>query len=367
VARSLISLAAWCAVAPPLLGALASGVSARQAPPDSVRITVSGTVYDRGSGAPIPGAAIHLAGTGLRATSGIEGRYVLAGVPRGSYQLEVDAPGYRSLRGAIRMLRTGEMNLPLEPALGTAPGGRTSRIIGHVLSMEANAPVEGAEITLPGGGVGQVTDREGRFELRGLSPGLHSFSVRYLGRAPLHAEVEVPPEGTLEVEVRLAVEPVEMAPMTVTATPRDSYLEAMGYYRRRDEGRSGTQITRETLLEKAPRSLSEVLVSVPGLRVLPGSLGDFQVRMRRAISLSAGGGEGCAPALFVDDVRSDIGWLQDLDPGRVEAMEIYAGANAPLRYNDPCGVILVWTRRGERRQGRGGAPLRGVGHDARPG
>jgi len=30
----------------------------------------------------------------------------------------------------------------------------------------------------------------------------------------------------------------------------------------------------------------------------------------------------------------------------IEAMEIYVGANTPLQYRSPCGVILVWTRRG---------------------
>jgi hypothetical protein len=30
----------------------------------------------------------------------------------------------------------------------------------------------------------------------------------------------------------------------------------------------------------------------------------------------------------------------------VEAMEIFVGARTPSQYNSPCGVILVWSRRG---------------------
>jgi hypothetical protein len=324
-----------------------------QVPPDTTRLTVTGVVYDRESGAPIPGALIRFGGSDLQATTGDDGRYAIVGLLRGTYQMEVDAIGYRSLHGGLRMLRSGELNLPMDPVAGAAPGGRPSRIVGHVLEMESGDPVEGAEISVAGRASIQVTDGQGHFAIDGLSPGARSFTVRYLGRAPQRTQVEVPPEATLEVEIRLPVKPVELAPMVVTATPRSSYLEDMGFYNRRDAGLSGTQFTREGIEERNPRSLGELLVSVPGLRVIPGELGRFQVRMRRAIRLTTDGGEGCFPALFVDDVRSDVGWLQDLDPARVEAIEIYSGANAPLRYNDACGVILVWTRRGQRGRERG--------------
>ncbi|MDP2955413.1 MAG: carboxypeptidase regulatory-like domain-containing protein [Longimicrobiales bacterium] len=336
-----------------VLGLLAPPGATGQIPPDTTLLTITGVVFDRGSGAPIPGAQIRFAGAEIQATTGDDGRYAIVGLPRGTYQMEVDAVGYRSLHGGLRMLRSGELNLPMDPVAGGAPGGRPSRIVGHVLEMESGDPLEGAEITVAGRASSQVSNGEGHFEIGELAPGTHTLSVRYLGRAPVQAEVEVPAEGTLEVEIRLAVEPVELAPMVVTAVPRNSYLEDMGFYDRRDAGLSGTQFTRQTLEEKDPRSLAELLVSVPGIRVMPGELGRFQVRMRRAISLAAGGGEGCFPALFVDDVRSDVGWLQDLDPARIEAMEIYSGANAPLRYNDACGVILVWTRRGQRGRERG--------------
>ena len=336
-----------------VLGVLTPLASTGQIPPDTSLLTITGVVFDRGSGAPIPGAQIRFAGAEIQATTGDDGRYAIVGLPRGTYQMEVDAIGYRSLHGGLRMLRSGELNLPMDPLAGGAPGDRPSRIVGHVREMESGNPVEGAEITVAGRASSQVSNGEGHFQIGELSPGTHTLSVRYLGRGPVETQVEVPPEGTLEVEIRLAVKPVELAPMVVTATPRNSYLEEMGFYDRRDAGLSGTQFTRQALEERDPRSLAEVLVSVPGLRVMPGELGRFQVRMRRAIRLTTDGGEGCSPALFVDDVRSDVGWLQDLDPARLEAMEIYSGANAPLRYNDACGVILVWTRRGQRGRERG--------------
>ncbi len=336
------------------LGALAPPGASGQTPPDTSRVTVTGLVYEQGRGIPISGAWIRFAGTDFQARTGDDGRYAIEGLQRGAYQLEVDALGYRAIREGIRILRSGELTLPMEPVAAPMSPGQPSRILGRVVERETGNPVEGAEITMADRLPSQISDRRGRFEIGTLPPGTHSLSVRFLGRAPLRAEMEVPPGGgALEVEIRLAVEPVEMEPMVVTATPRNTYLEEMGFYQRRDAGLSGTQISRQMLTERDPRSLGDVLAVVPGLRVLPSALGNFQVRMRRAVRLTADGGEGCFPALFIDDVRSQIGWLQDLDPARVEAMEIYTGANAPLRYNDACGVILVWTRRGERGLGDG--------------
>lgn len=336
-----------------VVGALAPWGTSAQVRQDTTRVTLSGMVYDRARGTPISGALVRLAGTDFQATTGEDGHYAIVGLPRGAYQVELDARGYRAVRGGLSMLHTGELDFPMDRLTGTERAELQSRIVGRVVAMENGRPVEGAEITLAGRTESRISDEQGRFEITGLQPGTHSFSVRYLGRAPLEAKVEVPEEQTLEVEIRLAVKPVELEPMIVTATPRNSYLEDMGFYRRRDQGLSGTQITRQILAEMNPRSFAEVFVGVPGVRVIPTSLGLFEVRMRRSIRLNVDESQGCIPALYIDDIRSDPGWIHDLDPARVEALEVYTGANAPLRYNDPCGVILVWTRRGERARGGG--------------
>ena len=33
-------------------------------------------------------------------------------------------------------------------------------------------------------------------------------------------------------------------------------------------------------------------------------------------------------------------------PLAIEAIEIYRGGGAPMMYNDNCGTILIWTKRG---------------------
>jgi hypothetical protein len=66
---------------------------------------------------------------------------------------------------------------------------------------------------------------------------------------------------------------------------------------------------------------------------------------------------GCEPALFIDGARykdrAPVGpaeqeYIDDwniLAPLTIEAVEIYTGAAAPIEFQHPCGVILIWTRR----------------------
>jgi len=336
-----------------LLGLPSSGPSAlsAQVVPDTSRVTISGTVVDRWSGRPIPNAVVRFAETDFQARTDAAGEFTLENLLRGSYFLMVDAPGYRPQRGGLRVIRTGSLQIPMEPTgevqlLTTPPRTPGSRVLGRVVEMESGRALEGAEVSLGGVQGSRFTDHGGRFEFESAPAGTQAVSVATLGRAPLTDSVEVLAGQTVEVEIRLAIQPVEVDPMVVIATPRNPYLEDMGFYRRRDQGYSGQFVSRESIAERDPRSLGDILAVTPGIRVQYGAAGGFEVRLRRAIQMSQSGGVGCIPAVYLDDVPVDAGWLQNIPPDRVDGMEVFTGANAPLRYNDPCGVILVWTRRG---------------------
>jgi hypothetical protein len=343
------------ALAPSVFALAVSGLSPlpAQVVPDTSRVTISGIVVDRWSSRPIPNAVVRFAETDFQARTDAKGEFTLENLLRGSYFLMVDAPGYQPRRGGLRVIRTGSLQIPMDPTgevqLLTAPPPRSpgSRVLGRVVEMESGRAMEGAEVSLEGVQESRITDSGGRFEFESAPSGRQAVSVTTLGRAPLSETVEVTPGQTLEMEIRLAAQPVEVDPMVVTATPRSSYLEQMGYYNRRDQGYSGQFVSREAIAERDPRSLGDILAVTPGVRVQYGAAGGFEVRLRRAIQISQSGGVGCVPAVYLDDVPVDVGWLQNIPPDRVDGMEIFTGANAPLRYNDPCGVILIWTRRGE--------------------
>lgn len=56
---------------------------------------ISGTITDEKTGEPIAGATVLLAGTKTGAASDIDGRYVIANVPPGTYTLNISSVGYR--------------------------------------------------------------------------------------------------------------------------------------------------------------------------------------------------------------------------------------------------------------------------------
>jgi len=56
---------------------------------------IRGVVTDAGDGAPLPGVNLRLTGTQLGGVSNAEGRYVIAGVPTGTYQMKASMVGYR--------------------------------------------------------------------------------------------------------------------------------------------------------------------------------------------------------------------------------------------------------------------------------
>jgi hypothetical protein len=352
--RAHVSLRPWSRVflASVLLMAGSPIWLAGQLPTDTVRVTIHGRVVDAVTGFGVEGAQVRFADTDFNTLSSSLGEFTLPGVLRGAYVIEVAAFGYKVRRSSIRVIRPGEVNLTLEPETTLRQSGRSSqggdsKVLGQILAMETGDPVQGAEVLLEGALGFRVTDDDGEFEFPAVAPGMAALTVTFLGRAPLVDSVMIAPGTTVELEIRLGVEPVPMDPMSIVATSRDPYLEDMGFYNRVGRGYDGQVITQEDIQERAPRTLGDLLVSVPGVRVDYGVAGSFQVRMRRAVRMDSSAESGCVPLVYMDDIPVDVGWLENVLPSRVAGLEIYSGAGTPIQYNDPCGVILVWTRRGD--------------------
>jgi hypothetical protein len=77
-----------------------------------------------------------------------------------------------------------------------------------------------------------------------------------------------------------------------------------------------------------------------GFQVASGRAGTFVIT-----SKSAAGGR-CVPAIYVDNMPTDLDFLVDLLPRDVAAIEAYSSATAPGEFSlrAECGVLLVWTR-----------------------
>ena len=82
--------------------------------------TITGTLVDSDTQHPLPGVNIMLEGTSMGAATNIDGRFVIASVPVGSYALRANMIGYKSqVRGNVQVVanRPNVVNLALEPTI----------------------------------------------------------------------------------------------------------------------------------------------------------------------------------------------------------------------------------------------------------
>jgi hypothetical protein len=114
--------------------------------------------------------------------------------------------------------------------------------------------------------------------------------------------------------------------------------------RRRSSNR-GTFITRADIVRKGARTGTDIVRTVPGIRLVPSRRGanGYQVVMVRG----AGAGQ-CLPTMFYHNTPYS-GTLDDFSADDVEALEVYVGVSeipAELDKNGRgiCGAIVVWTR-----------------------
>jgi len=228
---------------------------------------------------------------------------------------------------------------------GQLPGS-TATVQGRVLEHETGVPVWEAAVSLATGptgtqGIGtRITGREGDFLFRDVPPGLYRLSVTRMGYADLRDTIRVETGSDLELTLPVSASPVALEPIVVSTRRRPRGPESGFESRRRSL--NGTFITREEIEARRPQRFTDLLLRVPGALVVPRGPFGNGVLLRG----------GCVPVLVLDGMR--IGLDPQLDhliqPSDVEAVEVYHGVSVPVEFGvNPCGAIVVWTRRGEPR------------------
>lgn len=243
------------------------------------------------------------------------------------------------------------LSVALSPgATVTAQEEPVGRIVGRVVDQEKGHPVEGVELRIRGTGLMRVSDPAGKFIFEAVPAGTRVLEVSHLAYRVRTDSIQVLPGETLELEVTLSPDPVRLDPLVVTV--RSKVLEASGFYMRRDQGLSGVLLTREQIEERRPARLTDLFVSIPGVRLAHrDGVGASVVVFPRGNLME---GETCFPDVWVDGIITSIVDLDLFHPDQVEGLEVYQGAGTPLRYNSACGAILIWTHVPVK--GRGGIP-----------
>ncbi len=206
----------------------------------------------------------------------------------------------------------------------------------------------GAQVTFPGVSLVVESDDSGRFELAKVRPGMLSIRFRRLGYLPDTVELLVLAGKTIPLDVTLSRLSVALTPVVITGRADLTGWRA-GFYARKNVG-SGHFLTREDIEKRNPSMLSDMFRMIPGVTIQP-SRGMIRNQLRFR------GARNCAPLTWLDGAPLAAGEfdIDALSPRSIEAFEVYTGIIVPPRFAvapalgpRTCGVIVIWSREGER-------------------
>ena len=324
------------------------------------RVTVDLEVIDGDSGQPVENVVVRIPELDRHLLTDSLGNASLTDIEVGSFRLILTRMGYEAKRGEFTVDRSGSFTIALTPVLLSAEA-EPGEVIGRVLDPESREGLEGVEVTIAGA-LRRATDEEGWFTVDPVPAGAHSIEATYLGRETVRDSIFVTDGQTLELEIPLAVEAIELEGITVTTHAR--FLSRAGFFRRQRAGAAfrGRQWTAEALADRDPEFLQHVLTEVPSIQWTiplagegsngrPATIGAF-VDFETGEVISS-----CPLKIFVDDFPMDDWFdLDHIDPQHVAALEVYHTgrrtlvSTLPPAYQDLvlegyCGVVLVWLQR----------------------
>jgi TonB-linked SusC/RagA family outer membrane protein len=229
-------------------------------------------------------------------------------------------------------------------------------LTGRVTDAQSGNPVAAALVVVVGTNIGQHTNADGRYTIRGVSSGAQRIRVLRIGYAEQVQAVQLAPGQQATVDFRLQPVLTQLSPVVTTAT---------GEQRRLEVGNAVAQIDASTVVETSPvANINDLLTArAPGVQVLSsGATGTgARVRIRGTNSLSLAND----PVYIVDGVRIEasstgiraqaIGLggslnsrLNDLNPEEIEDIQVLRGPSAATLYGTDAanGVIVITTKRG---------------------
>ncbi len=235
-----------------------------------------------------------------------------------------------------------------------------ARVVGRVTDHATKRPVTGAIVSIAGVQGRVLTDDRGGFTIDRIPAGARVLTVEMLGYASRSQAISLRGGAVHDVDVVLARQAIELEPIDVSV--RSGFLQASGFYER-ERSSGGDFFTRDDIERRRASELTDILRSVPGARIHLLETGQRHVRFNRSVGetlafdISTEVLPGCEPDLYIDGAvfrqrmpqnpsEHRLDNFDVLGVAEIEGIEVYTGPEAPLRYQSPCGVILIWTRRG---------------------
>jgi protocatechuate 3,4-dioxygenase beta subunit len=151
--------------------------------------SLEGTVTDRLTGVPIPGARLRLVELELEVVTDSSGRYLFPDIPSGEYTLTAEAPGYRPVALKVRVVGRTVQDVVLEPLSGSLEG--------WVRDAVTKKPIKGATVTVEFVWAGQArtlkatTDEHGYYRIDGIPLGRWTVRCEAPDYLPASDTVEI--------------------------------------------------------------------------------------------------------------------------------------------------------------------------------
>jgi TonB-linked SusC/RagA family outer membrane protein len=259
----------------------------------------------------------------------------------------------RTLRALTTLLLASAGSLGAQGAQGS--------INVRVTEAAGGRPLDQVQLVIVGTTLGGLTNAEGRFTFRSVSPGTVTLRALRVGYGEDKQTVTVTAGQAAEVTFALREVALTLAPVVTTAT---------GTQRRQEIGNATANVAVSEVVAAAPvTSLNDVLnARAPGVQVAGGTQTGTGARIRvrgmNSISLNN------EPIWIIDGVRmtshngsfstatgngasgntggNNASRVGDLNPEEIESIEIVKGPSAATLYGTDAanGVILVTTKRG---------------------
>ena len=213
-------------------------------------------------------------------------------------------------------------------------------------------PIVNAEVTVEGTTTRGYTDDKGLLRFNTVRMGNTVLAVRRLGYRPTQVDVTVDPRVPAVMQVALTPIVQTLQPVLVKGAARDLTGRLAGFYQRRELG-NGHFISRDRIERENPAQFTDMMRRVPSVQITNTRTIRNAVRFR-------GANRNCWPLVWLDGAPLPTAEF-DLDvlaPQSIEGIEIYPGvATIPpqfmgMRGMGSCGVIVIWSREGERRPKR---------------
>ena len=255
-------------------------------------------------------------------------------------------PGIGNLAGRVM---SGVLALFIAADAGAQEGVLGLGGIRGLVRDSTGQAIIGAEVMIPGSKLFVESDDSGRFELAKVRPGMLTLRFRRLGYQPDTVELLVLAGKTIPLDVTLARLAVALTPVVITGRAELTGWRA-GFYSRKNIG-TGHFLTREDIERRNPSMMSDMFRMIPGVQIQP-SRGMIRNQLRFR------GARNCAPLTWLDGAPMAAGEfdIDALSPRSIEAFEVYTGTIVPPRFAvapalgpKTCGVIVIWSREGERR------------------